>query len=138
MLSSQIACLNHLFAIRNDADSVLSVLNNICNEFIEVLPIPSDKTPTYIVFEIVSDEDHLNESTPNRGSNCTFIDTLFYARHKSGELWIIPIEWKYTEYYNNQDLSEREEAKKLAQRYRLCVKSQKWELHKNNKNLTQN
>lgn len=108
VLSSQIACLNHLFAIRNDAEVVLSVLNNVRNEFTEVLPIQTDKTPAYIAFEVVSDEDHLNEGTPNRGSNCTSIDAFIYARHKSGELWLIPIEWKYTEHYNNQDKSSED------------------------------
>ncbi len=108
VLSSQIACLNHLFALRNDAEAVLSVLNNVLNEFTEVLPIPSDKTQAYLAFEVVSDEDHLNEGTPNRGSNCTSIDAFIYARHKSGELWLIPIEWKYTEHYNNQDKSDED------------------------------
>lgn len=108
VLSSQIACLNHLFTIRNEAEAVLSVLNNVRNEFTEVLPIPSDKTPAYISFEVVSDEDHLNEGTPNRGSNCTSIDAFIYARHISGELWLIPIEWKYTEHYNNQDKSNED------------------------------
>lgn len=108
VLSSQIACLNHLFAIRNDAEALLSVLNNMRNEFTEVLPIASDKTPAYIGFEVVSDEDHLNEGAPNRGSNCTSIDAFIYARHKSGELWLIPIEWKYTEHYNNQDKSDED------------------------------
>lgn len=108
VLSSQIACLNHLFAIRNDADAVLSVLNNIRDEFTEVLPIPSDKTPAYIAFEVVSDHQYLNEDTLNRGSNCTSIDAFIYARHKSGELWLIPIEWKYTEHYNNQDKSNED------------------------------
>ncbi|MDE7421429.1 MAG: hypothetical protein K2N35_14620 [Muribaculaceae bacterium] len=108
VLSSQIACLNHLFSLRNDADAVLSILNNIRDEFTEVLPIPVDKNPSFIAFEVVSDEDHLNEGTPNRGSNCTSIDALIYARHKSGELWLIPIEWKYTEHYTNQDKSNED------------------------------
>ena len=30
-------------SIRNDADAVLSILNNIRNEFTEVFPIPVDK-----------------------------------------------------------------------------------------------
>lgn len=44
----------------------------------------------------------------NRGSNCTSIDAFIYARHSSGELWLIPIEWKYTEHYNNQDKSKED------------------------------
>ena len=57
VLSSQIACLNHLFHIRNDKESVLAILNNIRNEFIEVLPIPSDRAETYIAFEVVSGDN---------------------------------------------------------------------------------
>lgn len=109
-LSSQIACLNHLFLIRNDKESVLKVLNNIRDEFVDVLPISCDKEPAYISFEVTSRIDRLNESKSKdaeitRGSNCTSIDAFIYAEHKSGELWLIPIEWKYTEHYNNQDKS---------------------------------
>lgn len=108
VLSSQIACVNHLFAVRNDADAILAMLNNVRNEFTEVLPITSDAEPAYIAFEVVSDKDHLNEGSSTRGSNCTSIDAFIYARHKSGERWLIPIEWKYTEHYNNQDKSNED------------------------------
>ncbi|ROT18094.1 hypothetical protein EEL51_10865 [Muribaculaceae bacterium Isolate-110 (HZI)] len=108
VLSSQIACVNHLFSVRKDADAVLSMLNNVRNEFTEVLPISSDAELAYIAFEVVSDHDHLNEGSSTRGSNCTSIDALIYARHKSGEKWLIPIEWKYTEHYNNQDKSNED------------------------------
>ena len=60
-LSSQVACLNHLFAIRNDKDAVLALLNGVMDEFEDVLPILCDKNPTYIAFEVVSSEDHLND-----------------------------------------------------------------------------
>ncbi len=108
VLSSQIACLNHLFALRHDADAVLKILNNVRNEFTEVLPVTSDTDLGYIAFEVVSKGDHLHEGTPTRGSNCTSIDAFIYARHKSGKLWLIPIEWKYTEHYNNQDKSNED------------------------------
>lgn len=108
ILSSQIACLNHLFAIRNDAESVLAILNGVKNEFTEVLPIPSDKKPAYIAFEVISDIDHLNEKVSSRGSHCTSIDAFIYARHKSGTLWLVPIEWKYTEFYYNKDKSKED------------------------------
>lgn len=108
ILSSQIACLNHLFGIRNDASTVLALLRNIRDEFTEVYPICSDENPAYIAFEVVSTTDHLNEGSSTRGSNCTSIDALIYAKHKSGKLWLIPIEWKYTEHYNNQDKSKED------------------------------
>ncbi len=105
LLSSQISCLNHLFYIRKDKDIVLSILNSVRNEFKEVLPIPCDENGMYIGFEVISGADYLNEKRSIRGSNCTSIDAFIYARHRSGELWLIPIEWKYTEYYDNQDKS---------------------------------
>lgn len=112
-LSSQIACLNHLFLIRKDRAMVLQILNHVRNEFVDVYPIPNDKEPAYISFEVTSCKDRLNESKSKdsaitRGSNCTSIDALIYAKHRSGELWLIPIEWKYTEHYNNQDKSKED------------------------------
>lgn len=89
---------------------VLKILNSVMDEFIDVLPIPCDKEPTYISFEVTSKEDRLKEAKQKnanltRGLNYTSIDAFIYAKHKSGKLWLIPIEWKYTEYYNNQDKS---------------------------------
>ena len=125
-LSSQIACFNHLFYIRNDKDIVLNILNNVKNEFIEVLPIPCDKEDTFISFEVVSGEDYLNEKQSTRGTNCTSIDAFIYARHNSGEIWLIPIEWKYTEHYNNQDKStEDSRGDERLRRYMTLIKDSK-------------
>jgi len=104
VLSSQIACVNHLFLIRNDKQAVLSLLKSISNHFVDILPINTDKyCSAYIQFESVSDHDNLNENSSTRGSNCTSIDALIYAVHKDGSKWLIPIEWKYTEFYNDQN-----------------------------------
>ena len=107
-LSSQIACLNHLFAIMHDHDAVLAMLNGIRDEFEEVLPVSCDANPKYIGFEVVSTDDHLNEKTSTRGSNCTSVDAFIYAKHKGGGTWLIPIEWKYTEHYANLDKSRED------------------------------
>ena len=109
-LSSQIACLNHLFPIRQDKNEVLKIAQIICKDIIDVLKIETDKfLPAYIAFEAMSDNDYLNEckegQKPTRGSNCTSIDALIYAKHKNGKNYILPIEWKYTEHYNNADKS---------------------------------
>lgn len=108
-LSSQIACLNHLFAIRKDRDAVLSLLNGVRNEFKDVLPVKCDKESAFIGFEVVSKDDHLNEKTCTRGSNCTSVDAFILARHRENDsVWLIPIEWKYTESYENQDKSNED------------------------------
>ncbi len=104
VLSSQIACLNHLFPIRNDKNAVLEMIKLVSSDFIDVLEITTDKFQKgYIQFEAVSENDNLNEGKPTRGNNCTSIDALVYALHNDGSKWLIPIEWKYTEHYDNQN-----------------------------------
>lgn len=112
VLSSQIACLNHLFAIRKDPEVVLALVHGICNKFKEVLPLKCDKDNGYIAFEAVSDIDHLNEDGPTRGSNCTSVDALVLAVDNNDENWLIPIEWKYTESYDDYSSSDKSAGEK--------------------------
>ena len=125
-LSSQIACLNHLAPIMDDADTVLAIINGIRDEFMEVLPVNCDKSPAYIAFEVVSCENHLNENYSSRGANCTSIDALVMAKHRLGKIYLILIEWKYTEYYNKSDKSVegKEKCKGLERqrRYNCLIK----------------
>lgn len=109
ILSSQIACLNHLFCIRKDKEAALALINGIEGmpaHFKEVLPIPSEsEAGCYIAFEMVSSRDYLNEDGPTRGANCTSVDAFIYSTDDNGERWLIPIEWKYTESYQREDKS---------------------------------
>lgn len=102
LLSSQVACLNHLMPIRNDEEIILNILNHLQSKvkFTKVYPIVIDKNPTFIGFEMVSKIDHLNEGFPNRGTNCTSIDAFIFAEDENSQRWLIPIEWKYTENYS--------------------------------------
>jgi restriction endonuclease-like protein len=107
VLSSQIACLNHLFYLKNDFDGVTSLLKSINKDLLEPLLIRTDQEDQgYIQFEAVSDKDHLNEKNSTRGSNCTSIDALIYAKHEDDSKWLILIEWKYTEFYGDQNKAE--------------------------------
>ncbi|MCL2181154.1 MAG: hypothetical protein FWB83_08500 [Treponema sp.] len=117
-LSSQIACINHLYPIRYDKEAVLAVLSSFSNNFTDVIQIITDRyRPAYISFEQVSDTDHLNEGKPTRGSICTSIDAFIYAIHKDGSKWIIPIEWKYTESYGDIDKSHGPSGESRRTRY---------------------
>ena len=120
LLSSQIHCLNHLFAIRKNAEAVLSMIQpigaSIGVSFDKVLPSFIDtneayydrnvKKPisnsNYISFEFVCDNINLlGESYEKRGAKCTSVDAIVYAQ--AGEnRWLIPIEWKYTESYDHK------------------------------------
>lgn len=59
-VSSQIACLNHLFPIRDQKDAVLKLLATVSDDFVNVLPI-SEHLEGYIQFEAVGgDTNFLN------------------------------------------------------------------------------
>ena len=71
LVSSQIACINHLFFIRNDKNAVLSIINGIKGmpvKFVDVLNIPCDKgEKNYISFEVIASKDYLHEIYLKRG-----------------------------------------------------------------------
>jgi hypothetical protein len=118
VLSSQISCLNHLYYLRHDKGAVIQLLSSFSSDFNDVLEIETDKKPYgYIQFEAVSTGNNLNEGVPTRGTNCTSVDALIYAKHKNGEKWIIPIEWKYTEEYNSEDKSSGKSGAIRLERY---------------------
>ena len=111
ILSSQIACVNHLMPFRKDKDAVLKILKGIDSRFEDVLPIPFDKDESYIAFEAVSNNDHLNEGQPSRGHNCTSIDALIIGVDTENKTWLIPIEWKYTESYYDSPSKDKSSEK---------------------------
>ena len=116
LLSSQIACLNHLFSIRKDKDLVLKIIQGIDPDFVDVFHIPNDtyQSQQNISFEVVAQTDNfMNEGKPKRGARCTSIDALIIAQRKNGDKCLIPIEWKYTE----QDKSNKFENETRHGRY---------------------
>jgi len=101
LVSSQIQCLNHLFALRKDKESMLKLAQLFDPEIDDVLPTIGDKDSGYIAFEFIYENAKLlNEDDygSKRGEYCTSIDAFIIAKHK-GEKVLLPIEWKYTESY---------------------------------------
>lgn len=104
LLSSQVACLNHLYPLRTDPAAVTAMLQALDPAVAEALPIPTDQgEPGYLQFEATGDGSHLNEGALRRGSQCTSLDVLAYARLHDGSRRLFGIEWKYTEHYGNED-----------------------------------
>ena len=124
LLSSQIACLNHLFSIRKDKDLVLKIIQGIDPDFVDVFQLKNDTYESqYISFEVVAQTDNfMNEGKKlKRGARCTSIDALIIAQRKNGDNCLIPIEWKYTE----QEKSNKYENETRHRRYdELIEKSQ--------------
>ena len=105
LASSQVACLNHLFSIRNDEKAILSILENATGlEFNSVLP-SLDDPDSLLSFEFVYHNDELlqeDDLGAGRGTMCTSVDAFVRAKHND-EIWLFPIEWKYTESYAVED-----------------------------------
>lgn len=102
LLSSQIACVNHLFFLRDDKVAALTFLQNINENFVDVC---ADFEDGYIGFEVVSIGSYLGEvpegKKQTRGANCTSVDAMMTGVLLNGKKIQVLIEWKYTEFYNN-------------------------------------
>ncbi|MBO7477751.1 MAG: hypothetical protein J6U04_07460 [Salinivirgaceae bacterium] len=122
LVSSQIHCLNHLFALRTDKDSIKEIINEATKmQFDEILPsIIDNDSESFISFEFALDNDKLlreKDEDAKRGTMCTSIDAMILAR-KGDKKWLIPIEWKYTETYERKDKTNR----KREDRYTHLIK----------------
>lgn len=98
LLSSNIACVNHLFYLRQKMDLVTLILKNIDPRVISAEIIDDG----YIEFEIMDGKNNinpLNEKSPERkrGSKSTSIDAIMVGRKNDGKNILFLIEWKYTE-----------------------------------------
>lgn len=114
IMSSQVACINHLFAIRENPAAVRAIAQAIDPEITEVVLLENDKEGTrgYISFEVVSKIDHLNEDFKHtgvleRGEFCTSVDALILGIRNHERIMLV-IEWKYTESYKEIDKSKED------------------------------
>jgi hypothetical protein len=99
LLSSQIACVNHLYYLRQRKDLATAVLRGIDNSITEALIIDDG----YVEFEFIGCRNYLREKSWERGANCTSVDAVMIGKNKSGKKTFFLIEWKYTEYYHKDD-----------------------------------
>lgn len=104
LLSSQIACVNHLYFIRQREDIATTILKNIDNDVEKAVPVDDG----YVEFEFIGSAKAkipllLNEKSLTRGANCTSIDAVMIGQLRSGFKRLYLIEWKYTESYQTED-----------------------------------
>lgn len=109
LLSSQIACLNHLYFIRQRKDVATAILKGIDKEVKEAL-MP-DHCNGYVDFEVIGTKNFLGEKSHSRGANSTSIDALMLAELNNGKRRIYPIEWKYVESYSNTSKADGDSGK---------------------------
>ena len=114
LLSSQIACVNHLFPLRQRKALADCVINNIdltikSSSFIDT---------GYVEFEKTGATPLGKEKSIQRGANSTSIDALMIGERLNGERVLILIEWKYTESYTNKPIMISESGKNRLDNYK--------------------
>ena len=108
LLSSQVACINHLYFVRQRKDAATAILKNICGRIDHAVRVDNG----FVAFEVIGKQNYLNERSHTRGANATSVDAVMIGEKKPGSNVLILIEWKYTEEY-------REESKYKPERYEI-------------------
>ncbi|NLV45866.1 MAG: hypothetical protein GXY07_15360, partial [Candidatus Hydrogenedentes bacterium] len=100
MLSSQVACVNHLYYVRQRKDIATAILKFIDPTVEEALPVQTG----YVEFEYIGTCQYLKEKAFTRGANCTSIDAVMLGMTSGKDRVLFLLEWKYTEFYEPKDL----------------------------------
>ncbi len=100
LLSSQIACINHLFFMRQRQEVATAVLKGVDNNVKNAVRIEkSEYDNGFVVFEENGQKNYLNEKSRIRGSLSTSLDAIMLGEMKNGTRKLFTINWNYTEYY---------------------------------------
>jgi hypothetical protein len=98
LLSSQIACLNHLYLLRQRADLATALLQAIDPEVVGAARVDDG----FVEFEFIGKSRRLEERGFSRGAHCTSVDAFMVGHTNYGRRAFL-IEWKYTETYRTED-----------------------------------
>lgn len=103
ILSSQIACINHLFPLIRNKEGATRLLRSLNSSVCEALPVDIHERDNFVEFEVVGGGSYLNEQksgTPlKRGALCTSVDAVMKGRTCDDEIVLFLMEWKYVEEY---------------------------------------
>lgn len=100
LLSSQIACLNHLGFLRNQPEIASAILKNRFKQVVGA-GIVDDGC---VEFEVIGNQNYLGEKSHIRGANSTSIDAVMVGKKSDGNNILFMIEWKFTESYSPKNL----------------------------------
>lgn len=120
LLSSQIACINHLYFLRQRLDLATMVLRNIDNQIQMACRIDTG----FVEFEKVGAKNLGNEQSLKRGSNCTSVDAMMIGETIYRKRILFLIEWKYTEFYSGKDLSKGTSGKTRLEAYKELLEDE--------------
>jgi len=100
LLSSQVACVNHLYYLRQRKDIATAVLARLHPDIVEAQRLETG----FVEFEYIGQKQYLKEKAFTRGANCTSLDAVMLGVTARGERVLFLIEWKYTELYAQANL----------------------------------
>jgi len=95
LLSSQVACVNHLYYLRQRKDLADAVVTGVGFGMTEAAMLDTG----YVEFEVIGNGPYLNERSWTRGANSTSVDAVMLGVDEKGKRTLVLIEWKYTESY---------------------------------------
>jgi hypothetical protein len=107
LLSSQVACLNHLYSVRQRKEIATALLKYVLPDIAEAVIVDTG----FVEFEYIGSKRYLKEKAFTRGANCTSLDAVMLGTTGSGQKVMFLIEWKYTETYTSQNRYIPERAK---------------------------
>ena len=81
LLSSQVACLNHLFPLRQREDMATAILKTLRDDIVMAERMDSG----FVEFEVVGRENYLGERSHSRGINATSIDAVMVGKKRKAE-----------------------------------------------------
>ncbi len=103
MLSSQVSCVNHLFALYSSETMATAVLHGLDDSIVRAIRFFKDPNDCgFVSFEVIGLENYLRERSHTRGANSTSIDAAMIGENKLGQRKIFLFEWKYVEEYRGQ------------------------------------
>ncbi len=102
LLSSQVACINHLFFVRGDQAAATALLQGLDANVATALLIDDG----YVEFEVVGRLNYLGEKNHTHGANSTSVDAMMLGGMSNGTRKLFFIEWKYTEHYTPDSKAE--------------------------------
>jgi hypothetical protein len=118
LLSSQVACINHLYFLRQRRDVSSSILKSIDDNVKTALILTNKVDSGYVDFEVIGEKNYLGEKLHTRGANSTSVDALMLAELEDGSRRLFFIEWKFVESYTKTSKAEGESGKTRIQIYK--------------------
>ena len=119
LLSSQIACLNHLYPFRQRKDCTDKLLQNVTERIVESQFVDSG----FIEFEKTGEKPLGKELSTQRGANSTSIDSFMIGKNQLSDRVLVLIEWKYTESYAPNSVLISDSGKNRFEVYRELLEN---------------